>query len=293
MSDQSRPYAIHSDNECDRLERQAVLAGLDRHIASLAALPPPTCVLDAGCGSGSMARLLAAHYPNARVVGVDLRADYLDYARARAEAEGLDNLSFQQGDIFSLPFSDGAFELVWSKYVLQWTKEPALAVAELRRVTKAGGSVVCCNFDGFAVTHWPEEEALQRDVNRVFEGLVDPFVGRKMASFFLDAGFEDISVQFEPDRLFTVVGQIDPDRRHNWVEQLTAARAPYRTHFGRRAGSGCVHRTVSAISGPSRHRKLHGFVFRSGMRRSKNRALKTLEFPMQKLGAEVRRESVR
>jgi SAM-dependent methyltransferase len=224
MSDQSRPYAIHSDNECDRLERQAVLAGLDRHLASVAALPPPTCVLDAGCGSGSMARLLAAHYPNARVVGVDLRADYLDYARARAEAEGLDNLSFQQGDIFSLPFSDGAFDLVWLKYVLQWTKEPALAVAELRRVTKAGGSVVCCNFDGFAVTHWPEDEALQRDVNRVFEGLVDPFVGRKMASFFLDAGLKDISVQFEPDRLFTVVGQIDPDRRHNWAEQLTAAR---------------------------------------------------------------------
>jgi hypothetical protein len=30
---------------------------------------------------------------------------------------------------------------------------------------------------------------------------------------------------FEPDRLFTIVGQIDAERRRNWVEQLTAARA--------------------------------------------------------------------
>ena len=33
MSDQSRVYAIHSDQECDRLELQARLAGLERHLA--------------------------------------------------------------------------------------------------------------------------------------------------------------------------------------------------------------------------------------------------------------------
>jgi 2-polyprenyl-3-methyl-5-hydroxy-6-metoxy-1,4-benzoquinol methylase len=60
MSGQSRPYAIHSDSECDRLERQAMLAGLEQHLTVLTELPRLTSILDVGCGSGSMARLLAA-----------------------------------------------------------------------------------------------------------------------------------------------------------------------------------------------------------------------------------------
>jgi hypothetical protein len=46
-----------------------------------------------------------------------------------------------------------------------------------------------------------------------------------MAAFFAQAGLKDIAVDSELDRILTVVGQIDPDRRTNCVEQLTAARA--------------------------------------------------------------------
>jgi hypothetical protein len=63
MNGQSRPYAIHSDGECDRLERQATLAGLEEHLARLSGLPRLTSILDVGCGSGSMARLMAAIHP--------------------------------------------------------------------------------------------------------------------------------------------------------------------------------------------------------------------------------------
>jgi hypothetical protein len=58
----------------------------------------------------------------------------------------------------------------------------------------------------------------------VFSELVDPFIGRKMTSSFAQAGLTDLAVHFEPDRLFTNVGQIDPERRRNWMEQLTPAR---------------------------------------------------------------------
>jgi hypothetical protein len=68
--------------------------------------------------------------------------------------------------------------------MLQWVKEPHLAIAEFGRVSKAGATVVCANFDGFAVTHWPEDPVLQPVLERVFSGLVDPFVGRKMAPMF-------------------------------------------------------------------------------------------------------------
>jgi ubiquinone/menaquinone biosynthesis C-methylase UbiE len=226
MADEySRPYAIHSSTECERLEKQATLAGLPDHLRFVP-VPPQARILDAGCGSGSMTRLLASTHRDAHVVGIDLRADYISYASERASQEGLHNIEFQQGNVFDLPFAGSTFDVVWSKYVLQWVKAPQLAIGEFRRVTKRGGVVVCANFDGFAVTHWPEDPTLQPKLEHVFPHLVDPFIGRKMPPMFIDAGFANINVEFEPDRLFTVIGAIDQERRGNWIEQLTAAR-PY------------------------------------------------------------------
>lgn len=117
------PYAIHSTTECDRLERQAALAGLSDHLRFVP-VTPQARILDAGCGSGSMTPLLASTHTDANVVGIDLRPDYIAYARDRAEREGLKNIDFRAGDIFRLPFQDASFDVVWSKYVLQWLKEP-------------------------------------------------------------------------------------------------------------------------------------------------------------------------
>jgi hypothetical protein len=44
----ARPYAIHSDSECDRLEKQAVLAGLENHLRHVP-VPKTARILDAGC----------------------------------------------------------------------------------------------------------------------------------------------------------------------------------------------------------------------------------------------------
>jgi SAM-dependent methyltransferase len=223
MVDEARPYAIHSDSECDRLEKQAVLAGLENHLRHVP-VPKTARILDAGCGSGAMARCFASHFADASVIGVDIRDDYVVHAQGRAKADGLHNVEFRQGSVFNLPFADASFHVVWSKYVMQWINDPEKAVAEFRRVTKPGGVVVCCNFDGFAVTHYPEDETLQRHILTVFPRLVDVNIGRKTAPIFHKCGLINISVHFEPDSLFTTVGTIDPERRENWVVQLAAAR---------------------------------------------------------------------
>ena len=62
MSDQSLPYAIHSDEECERLELQARLGNIQDHLRHLS-IPPHSRILDVGCGSGSMARLIAKLFP--------------------------------------------------------------------------------------------------------------------------------------------------------------------------------------------------------------------------------------
>jgi ubiquinone/menaquinone biosynthesis C-methylase UbiE len=111
MSEYSRPYAIHSDEECERLELQARLANIEGHLRYLP-VSPRDRVLDAGCGSGSMSRLIARTYPQADVVGVDLRERYLDFARSRASAEDIRNLTFRSADVFALPFADASFDVV-------------------------------------------------------------------------------------------------------------------------------------------------------------------------------------
>jgi ubiquinone/menaquinone biosynthesis C-methylase UbiE len=223
MADKSRQYVIHSENEPDRLEAQARLAAIEKHLEYVP-LQADFHVLDAGCGSGSMTRLLAREVTSGRAVGVDVNPSYLEAARTFAEEEGLTNLSFEEGDIFNLPFADDSFDLVWSKYVLQWVNQPVDAVAEFKRVTKPGGVVVCCNFDGCGVTHYPEDSVWQADAEKIFNATVDPFVGRKMYQMFREVGLDNIVVDVEPDRLFNCFGSIDPERRSNWQVQFRAAK---------------------------------------------------------------------
>jgi ubiquinone/menaquinone biosynthesis C-methylase UbiE len=87
-----------------------------------------------------MSRLIARTYPQADVVGVDLRERYLDFARSRASAEDIRNLTFRSADVFALPFADATFDVVWTKYLLQWLKEPKRALKELTRVVRPWGT---------------------------------------------------------------------------------------------------------------------------------------------------------
>jgi ubiquinone/menaquinone biosynthesis C-methylase UbiE len=92
--------------------------------------------LDSGTGAGTLALALA---PLVReVVGVDIVPELLE--RARRLAPG--NVTFVEGDATSLPFEAGEFDLACSRRTLHHIARPEIAVAELVRVTRPGGSVL-------------------------------------------------------------------------------------------------------------------------------------------------------
>jgi SAM-dependent methyltransferase len=95
-------------------------------------------ILDAGCGTGEISARLAALFPRATVLGVDVVDDHLGRARAKSAAAG-SRVRFENRSIFELGLPDASFDLVVCRHVLQSIPHADRALAELARVTRRGG----------------------------------------------------------------------------------------------------------------------------------------------------------
>jgi SAM-dependent methyltransferase len=106
-------------------------------------LGPGAGVLDVACGSGNLA--IPAARAGATVTGVDIAPNLLEQARARAAAEGL-TIRFDEGDAESLPYDDGAFDVVVTMFGAMFAPRPELVASELLRVTRPGGRIAMANW---------------------------------------------------------------------------------------------------------------------------------------------------
>ena len=104
---------------------------------------PGTRLLDVGCGAGQLA-LIAAR-AGAQVTGCDIAVNWLEKARTRAAAEGLD-IQFDEGDAESLPYADGQFDVVTSLIGAMFAPRPERVAAELKRVCRPGGTIAMANW---------------------------------------------------------------------------------------------------------------------------------------------------
>jgi SAM-dependent methyltransferase len=100
-------------------------------------------VLDVACGPG----LVACAFARAvrRVVGIDVTPAMLDRARAVAAERGVENVEWRLGDVLPLPYPDGSFSLVVSRFAFHHFAEPLAVLREMRRVCAPGGRVVVCD----------------------------------------------------------------------------------------------------------------------------------------------------
>ena len=117
-------------------------------VAALPQMDTPT-ILDLACGPGDLAYLLATRYPAAEVVGVDLSAAMLRKAeanRSRVPAEVARRISFEEGDMTQLLYSDDRFDLVSGGYALRNSPDLERTIDEIGRILKPGGYAAFLEF---------------------------------------------------------------------------------------------------------------------------------------------------
>lgn len=94
-------------------------------------------LLDIGTGSGRVLKALAPHVESA--VGIDISSDMLTVARSNLASAGLGNVMVRHGDMYRLPFADGAFDTVTIDNVLSDARWPERALREAARTLRPGG----------------------------------------------------------------------------------------------------------------------------------------------------------
>jgi ubiquinone/menaquinone biosynthesis C-methylase UbiE len=175
-------------------------AGPDlRHAAHLVrALPEqPALALDLGCGAGHLAFALAPLV--GQVVAADPSSSMLSTVSGAARERGLQNIRTQQTGAETLPFPDGRFDVVSSRYSAHHWFDLPRALREMRRVVKPGGYLLMIDLLGdespLIDTHLQAME-LMRDPSHVRDQSASQW-----RALLLEAGFRSIEEKHWPVRL--------------------------------------------------------------------------------------------
>lgn len=108
-------------------------------------IAPGTKVLDLGCGDGTTA--IPAARLGAEVLGIDIARNLVEAGTRRAQAEGLSNIRFREGDATDLnEVPDQSMDLVVSIFGAMFAPRPLDVAKELVRVTRPGGRIVMGNW---------------------------------------------------------------------------------------------------------------------------------------------------
>jgi demethylmenaquinone methyltransferase/2-methoxy-6-polyprenyl-1,4-benzoquinol methylase len=102
----------------------------------------PACV-DLACGTGDVSFALARRYPQGTVCGIDLTPEMLQIAQAR---NSFPNVTLQLGDMHRLPFPSASIDIVTGSYALRNAPSLAVALQEIHRVLRPGGTAAFLDF---------------------------------------------------------------------------------------------------------------------------------------------------
>lgn len=188
-------------------------------------------VLEAGCGVGAQTVTLAANSPKALITSIDISEASVAQARQAVEAAGFTNVTFQQGDIFNLPFAAESFDHVFVCFVLEHLSEPVRALRVLKGLLKPGGTMTVIEGDHGSTYFYPESEyavrAVQCQVELQKRAKGNALIGRALYPLLTEAGFS--GVQVSPRMVYVDSSRpqlVDGFTRKTFTAMIEGVRAP-------------------------------------------------------------------
>lgn len=186
-------------------------------------------MLEVGCGTGA---ILSDLQTDAAIFALDIDTSRLAFSSKHVDSQAL----LLGGDGQLLPFTSGAFDIVFCHFLLLWVANPDKVVSEMMRVTRTGGAVIAfAEPDYGSRIDYPDAliELGELQIESLRSQGADPNMGRKVPTIFEESGMNniqsgvlqghaphapsDMDLELEWEVLRNdLEGKIDPDR----MEQL-------------------------------------------------------------------------
>lgn len=155
-------------------------------------------ILEPGCGVGAQTITLARNSPDSQFISIDISARSIAEARNKIEVEGLKNVTFQQGDIFKLPFKSESFDHIFVCFVLEHLVHPDEALIYLKSLIKVGGTITVIEGDHGSTYFYPDNEAAHKSIKCQVElqktAGGNANIGRELYPLLNKTGFTGICV---------------------------------------------------------------------------------------------------
>src|ERR1700704_5033913 len=185
-------------------------------------------LLDVGCGTGALTFAMADRWPGRPVIGVDIAAPFISYAQSRRSG---DRPTFEIGDACALKYADGRFAGVAAHLVFLFIPKPEVALREMRRVTRSGGTVAAVVWDSrgglvFQRMLWDNAVAIDPNArvsrNNLFANPVA--IPGGLAGFFNEAGVTKIDTQ-------SVTIRMDYENFEDYWQSFQGGQGPVGVYF--------------------------------------------------------------
>lgn len=146
-------------------------------------------VLEVGCGTGVITSELK-NYSSQPTLGIDIDFNRVHKASALYELPW-----FSCADVYHLPFASQSLDFVVSHFLFLWLKDPVLALKEMLRVLKPGGTVIAlAEPDHLARIDYPKElwKLAELQTQALIKQGANPMMGRMLSEVFSQAGIGKI-----------------------------------------------------------------------------------------------------